>query len=295
MPCRDPKISVGNSFARATGALSLAALALALASCKQQAPERVANDVETQTPIASTAPATPVVSVPPPALTRGDLVSAAAQAASTYAGGEIPATPDPLVGRSFAVRLPFGCGAPAPVEASKKPDGSGIPEWSWGPERKTIQLHMMPSDWTGSAMLVRAGAADKWEAVEGFWIPRPWLASEGCPAVQVGPVQTGAAPASPQTLGLAAVFEVGGSRLGRRNGRAYEHTIRAKDDAPLVPPEGGFRMLLEGRIASFPSRRAIECHAASPDQRPVCIVAVQLDRVAYENGDRSILSEWRTG
>lgn len=290
---RESKLSAGSSFASALVALSIATLALA--SCNEKASEPVADNLQTEAAPASTAPATPVVPVPPAALTRSDLVGAASEAASAYAEGKVPSTPDPLVGRKFAIRSPFGCGGPMPAEAVKSAEGDGLPRWSWGPEGKTIQLHMMPSDWTASAMLARAGASDQWEAVEGFWIPRPWLASEACPSVQSDPLQTGATPPSPQTVGLAAVYDVGGSRLGRRNGRAYEYTIRAKGDAPLAPPEGGFRMLLEGRVASFPSGRAIACRASGPDQRPVCIVAVQLDRVAYENGDGSTLSEWRPG
>ncbi|MCD2325474.1 hypothetical protein LQ953_15755 [Sphingomonas sp. IC-56] len=273
-------------------ALSLAALVLA--NCGRDAPDSVANNAQTEAPVATKAPVMPVALTPPQALTRGDLVSAAGQAASAYAEGKVPSAADPLVGRSFAVRLPFGCDGPAPAEAVAG-EGDGLATWTWGPDRTTIQLRMAPSNWAGSAMLAKAGTSDQWEAVEGFWTPRPWLASERCPAVQVDPSQTGVPPASPQTVGLAAVFEQGGSRLGRRNGRPYEHTLRAKGDAPLTPPEGGFRMLLEGRIASFPNGRAIECRASGPDQRPICIVAIQLDRVAYEDAGGSVLSEWRPG
>ena len=58
----------------------------------------------------------------------------------------------------------------------------------------------------------------------------------------------------------------------------------------------GYRVVLEGRFASFPDGRAIRCRAASIDQRPVCIAAVQLDRVAFEDGSSgTVLSEWRPG
>ncbi|MBU3077621.1 hypothetical protein [Sphingomonas quercus] len=239
-------------------------------------------------------PRAPALPVPPPPLTRGDLISAAGQAASAYAEGKPRSTADPLVARNFAVRLPFGCNGPSQaVDAGGQAEG--LAAWTWGPDHGSIQLRMTPGDWLGSAMLAGAGALDKWEAVEGFWIPRPWLASETCPAVRADPLQTDAPPASPQTVGLAAVFEVGSSRLARRNGRAYEYTIRAKGDAPLMPPQDGFRMLLEGRIAAFPSGQAIECRATGPDQRPVCIIAVKLDRVTYEDESGTTLSEWRAG
>jgi hypothetical protein len=289
---REPKLIVGYRVAVAVAALSLAASALT--GCNRKSPDPTATNVQTETPTTPKEPVAAVVPAPLPALTRGDLVSAAGQAASAFAEGKAPSTADPLVGRSFAVRVAFGCSGPAAGEA-RAGEGNGLAAWTWGPDRKTIQLRMTPSNWTGSAMLAKAGASEKWEAVEGFWIPRPWLASETCPVVKADPLQTGASPASPQTVGLAAAFEAGGSRLGRRNGRAYEHSVRMKGDTPLTPSESGFRMLLEGRVASFPSGRAIECSAPGPDQRPVCIIAIQLDRVAYEDANGSTLSEWRSG
>jgi hypothetical protein len=287
-----PNCIIGRRDAVVAAALSLAVLALT--GCNRKAPDPVATDVQTETPTTTSEPAAPAVPAPRPVLTRGDLVSAAGQAASAFAEGKAPSTADPLVGRSFAVRVPFGCHGPIPAGGSQA-EGDGLAAWTWGPDRKSIELRMTPSEWTGSAMLAKAGAPEKWEAVEGFWIPRPWLASETCPAVKADPLQTGASPASPQTVGLAAAFEAGGSRLGRRNGRAYEHSVRMKGDTPLTPSESGFRMLLEGRVASFPSGRAIECSAPGPDQRPVCIIAIQLDRVAYEDANGSTLSEWHPG
>lgn len=292
MLSRELRFIADHRAAAATTVLSFAALLLV--SCDRQAPDQAPTNVQTEAPTVRREPAAAAVPVPLPALTRGDLVSAAGQAASAYAEGKPPSTADPLVGRAFAVRIPFGCNGPASAEAAEG-ENDGLAGWSWGPDRKTLRLRMAPSDWTASAMLAKAGASDKWEAVEGFWVPRPWLASESCPAVRSDPLQTGAHPSSPQTVGLAAVFEAGGSRLGRRNGRAYEYTIRAKDDEPLTSPEAGFRILLEGRLRSFPSGRSIECTAAGPDQRPICIIAVQLDRVAFEDGNSSTLSEWRPG
>jgi hypothetical protein len=278
--------------AAATAVLSLAALLLV--SCDRKAPDQAPANVQTEAPTVRREPAAAAVPVPLPALTRGDLVSAAGRAASAYAEGKPLPTADPLVGRAFTVRIPFGCNGPASAEAAAGED-DGLAGWTWGPDRKTLRLRMAPGDWTTSAMLAKAGASDDWEAVEGFWVPRPWLASESCPAVRSDPLETGAHPSSSQTVGLAAAFEAGGSRVGRRNGRAYEYTVRAKGDEALASPEAGFRMVLEGRLTSFPSGRSIECTAAGPDQRPICIVAIRLDRVAFEDGKGSILSEWRPG
>lgn len=289
---RDPVPNAGCAAARLAAAVLLAGTLLA--GCDRKAPEPAPAKLQTETPTTPAPPKVPAVPAPLPALSRGDLVSAAGQAASAYAEGEAPRADDPLGGRSFAVRVPFGCSGPTRAEASID-DRNGLAGWSWGPNRKTIQLSMTPGDWTASAMLAKTGAADKWEAIEGFWVPRPWLASEACPVVQADPLQTGAIATSPQTVGLAAVFEKGGSRIGRRSGRAYEFTVRAEGPEPLAPPETGYRMLLTGRITAFPSGRAIECRAPGPDQRPVCIIAVQIDRVAYEDASGKTLSEWRPG
>ena len=187
------------------------------------------------------------------------------------------------------MRVPFGCKGPKPA-GDEEP---GIGHWSWGADRKTIRLSMQPAEWKNAAMFAQAGADQTWEAVEGFWIPRPWLTSEGCPAVRTDPLRTDATT-SPQTAGLAAVFDTGGSRIGRREGRAYRFTVRPDGDGPIAEPTAGYRLLLEGRVAAFPSGGAIDCRASGPDERPVCVVATRLDRVVFETPDGAVLAEWRT-
>ena len=252
--------------------------------------------VETEAPAQNPAPTPVLASKPVSDLTRGELVSAAGQAASAYARGQVPTEVDPLVGRGFSVRIAFGCSGPSgAVEGAA---GDGVARWSWGPDQKTIQLSLTPADWTGSDLTVQPGtatSAPRWEAVEGFWVPRPWLAAETCPGVSSDPLQTAQALASPQTVGIAAVFEAGGSRIGRRNGKAYTFMVRAQGDQPMTAPTGGYRLLLEGRVVGFPGGRAIRCRAPGPDQRPVCIAAVQLDKVAFEDAAGATLSEWRPG
>jgi hypothetical protein len=121
------------------------------------------------------------------------------------------------------------------------------------------------------------------------------MTSDGCPTVRGDPLQTGNVGGTPQTVGLAAIFEAGGSRVGRRNGRAYSFTVRPEGDAPLKSPTQGYRLILEGRVASYPDGRAIRCAAAGPAQRPVCVIATKLDRVAFEDAEGKMLSEWRPG
>lgn len=264
-----------------------AAAGLLAAACQREA-EPAAPPPEPSAP-ADSLPAAPVG---PAALDRRELLSAINQAASDYATGAEAASASPLAGRQFDIRLAFGCeGAEAsPAEGV----GDGLARWSWGPERKNINLSLTPGDWTRSALIAGTGQ-DQWEAVEGFWVARPWMAADGCPSIRVDPLTSGPAAPSPQTVGLAAVFETGSSRIGRRNGRAYAHTIRQAGDAPLVALDAGYRVRLEGRIAAFPDGRAIRCRAANPNQRPVCVAAVQLDRVAFETPTGVALSEWRPG
>jgi hypothetical protein len=266
--------------------VAAAATGLLLQSC-----EREPAPAPPKTPAEAPAPA-PLQVTPEPPLDRASLLAAVSQAASAYAAGETASGPDPLVRRTFDVTLPFGCqGAEEP---SAENAGDGTARWSWGPDRKTIRLGLTPGDWTRSALIAGADPVS-WEAVEGFWISKPWMMAQGCPAVRPDPLAGGPAAASPETVGLAAVFEEGGSRLGRRNGRAYAYTVRGAGETAPASPQDGYRLRLQGRITAFPDGRAIRCRAANPRQRPVCIAAVQLDRVAFQTAAGETLSEWRPG
>ena len=274
-------------------AMALSIVTLMLAQCDRASDHQAASPPgkapEAQKPVIPPSPH------PVAALSRAELVAAAAQAASAYAQGMTSTGTDPLVGRSFAVRIPFGCSGPSVAGEGAE---NGLAGWSWGPDQKTIEIRLTPGDWTTSALMPQSGeaagsAAQAWETVEGFWVPRPWLGAEACPKVPGDPLQTLSAT-SPQTLGIAAVFQSGGSRIGRRNGRAYSFTIRGQGDQPVSPPAEGYRLILEGRIVGFPNGRAVRCLASGPDQRPVCVVATQLDKVAFEDAAGGVLSVWQS-
>ena len=267
-------------------AVALAATALLLAGCER--------DEAATPPPSPTAPrpAEPAAApaAPAPTLDRAGLLQAMDVAASAYAAGRPPEVS--LAGRRFIIRQAFGCAGETPPPMEAEP-ASGLASWSWGPRRESLRLVLAPGDWTDSQRL--ADGADNWEAAEGFWLARPWLRADGCPGVTGDPIASGPVVSSPQSVGLAAVFETDGSRLGRRNGRAYAFTVRGEGDQPPAAPVGGYRLVLEGRMAAFADGRAIRCQAASAEQRPVCIGAAQLDRVAFETADGATLSEWRTG
>ncbi len=275
---------------RPVAVLTTAAAALFLAQCDRDRPE----PVDAEPVAADPTPAGVPNIVVPTTLTRASLLAATSRAASAYAAGERIEGADALVGRRFSIRVPFGCNGPQPTAAESA--GDGLARWSWGPENRTIQLSLTPGDWLNTVLIAGAAGQSDWEAVEGFWIPRPWLTTGDCSTVRADPLQSGDGSPSPQTVGLAAVFAANDSRVGRRNGRAYAFTIRPTGDTPLTAPAGGYRVVLEGRLASFPDGRAIRCRASNPDQRPVCIAAMRLDRVAFTNADGSVLlSEWRPG
>jgi len=275
------------NVARPVAVLTIVAAALLLAQCDRNRPEPIDAEPVAADPVP--APGVPALTT----LNRADLLAATSRAASAYAAGEQMEGADALVGRQFSIRIPFGCNGPRPTQAEAA--GDGLARWSWGPENQTIQLSLTPGDWLNTALIAGTSESD-WEAVEGFWVPRPWLTAGDCSTVRADPLQSGAGAPTPQTVGLAAVFGADDSRVGRRNGRAYAFTIRPTGDTPLAAPTGGYRVVLEGRLAGFPDGRAIRCRASNPDQRPVCIAAMRLDRVGFTNADGSVLlSEWRPG
>ncbi|WP_313009064.1 hypothetical protein [Brevundimonas vesicularis] len=261
----------------------LVALALSLvvlAGCQREPQPAPAPDKKSETP--------PVVTVAPaPVLDRAGLLQAMDVAASAFAAGREVGGAS-LAGRRFVVRQAFGCGEPGDA-AEAAADGQATV--AWAKDGQSLKFSLAPADWLRSGLIGNDDSS--LEAAEGFWLARPWLRTEACPAIAPG--ASASSQASPQTSGLAAVFKPNGARTGRRNGRAYQFTLRGEHGQPPVPSAQGYRLVLEGRMTTFADGRAIHCRAAAPDQRPVCIGAAQFDRVAFEDADGQTLSEWRDG
>lgn len=253
-----------------------AAAFLALAACDRQ----VATP-----PIPAPTPAAPPPTPLQPLVDRSELLRALDTAASAFAAGQSNDGAD-LVGRRFTVRQAFGCAGPAPTGAARP---AGLASWTWGPGNRTIELTLQPADWTAELAPSQGEAA---EAVEGFWLARPWMRTDACPDV-AAPSPAAAEPAR-QTAGLASVFEQGGSRVGRRDGRAFSHTLRG-EDGPLAAPTSGYRLVIEGRFTAFSGGSAVRCRAGGPDERPVCLAAATIDHVLFETAEGQQLSEWRPG
>ncbi|WP_409018563.1 hypothetical protein [Brevundimonas vesicularis] len=272
-------------------ALAAAACLMTAACQRQQAPAAPAPEAVTPDP--------PVVIVaPPPVMNRAALLEAVAQAASDYAEGRSGtdvAAENSLGGRRFLIRQAFGCQVPVDPAQTPVTDGTGSLTRAEG--EQDLKLTLTPIDWTPA--LATAKGTDAWEAAEGFWLSWPWLRAETCPRPPVeltSDYETAPAPmrATPPSVGLAAVFETNSSRLDRRKGRAYEFILRGEGQAAAVPDPGGYRVVMEGRLATFGDGRAIRCRASGPDERPVCVAAVRLERVAFETATGQTLSEWRS-
>lgn len=250
-------------------------LALALAACSPR--EQPAPAPEPK------APAAPAIPAPPAPLSRAELLDVVAEAAgASAAGAEYPEAARRLDGRRFALRLPFGC---------QGPTTGGEPRLGYivDAKRGTLRLTARPEVWT-EAGWARAlvGGADV-ESIEGFWVSRPWTTAETCPPL---PAVSSPIPPSPETVGLAQAFAEGGSRLLRRGDRPYETTLKLPDGQP--PAWGGFRLVLEGRVTAGADGRTAACLSEHPDRRPVCLVRVELDRVAFEDATGANLAEWRS-
>jgi hypothetical protein len=280
--------------------------AAATAACQQ---EQAANR-SSENAVASP----PIVARPDPALDRAALLAAVAQAASASAAGtQLPDALRALDGRQFEVRVRFGCRGPS------EPSGDEWLAWSFDPETRTVRVRARPTI-NRDDPLVAGMAGEELEAVEGFWIPRPWLLQALCPATAAisGPSELqepgdaqrngvapaaekgtdGAQPAEPlpaaQRVGIAQFFTSADPRTRRRDDRPYEavHTLRA--DQPVGSQ--GFNLVLSGRLRAVPGRRVIECSAAGPDTPPDCIVSVQFQRVWIEQPEtREVIAEWGSG
>lgn len=239
-------------------------------------------------PVAQEALKQRAIPAPPPPLARADLLALAAQAADAAASGApAPEGVSAAAGRRFVLRLPFGCAGPA--------TGSGAAlSFSHDAAKGVLKLRAQPVAW---------GADDWWpgappagiEAIEGFWVPRPWSSAESC--VGGATMPPGAEPLTlpGQTLAIAQFLAPGSPRHMLREGRALEADIRVPPD--FTAPTSGFRLRLTGRIGRVPGGEALRCiQPAGSEQRPICVIAAAFDDAAIENSETGeTLTSWAIG
>lgn len=232
-------------------------------------------------------PPPPALPAPTPPLSRRDLIDAANLAAADYAAAASTSEDSkPLAERRFALRLPFGCDGP------QVSGGASQAHFEFDPAKRTIKLVARPGDWTTLPMIQGADQAGSIEKVEGFWLPRPWSYAESCPPKRDTAVPAAPTPVASPSLGLARLYEKDGSRLLRRDGRAYELVRKIpEDDASSQTMT--YQLVLEGRVAEFSTGQPIRCWSETAEHRPICLIAVEFDRVAFEDSAGKVLAEWR--
>ena len=161
----------------------------------------------------------------------------------------------------------------------------------------------------------------KIEAVDGFWIPRPWILSDACPVdlATTETVSEGTPPADEKgkagdnkaaddatannetesalpapTVGIAHFYTSRDPRTGRRNGQPYRITKRVTETERPAPQS--LRLVLRGRLGMVPGGKVIQCSVPRGEERPRCMISATFDRVRFENVDGSILyAEWGGG
>ena len=245
-------------------------------------PRDDANKAAPEPPVEVVKHKSDAIPLPAPPLDRAALLGAVAQAASAHAAGiDDPQAQAVLDGRRFAIKLRFGCGGPA-GEAS-----SDALRWRVKSD-ESLEITATP-DLSLEAPELAGALTQTVEAVEGFWIPHPWLLSNACPALRQS---SEAHPVVPEhSVGIAQYYTPEGSRTERRSGRAYVSIAPAEPGEPL--PQNGFVLLLEGRLQAWPGGPPIHCSSTSAAARPSCIVSVRLDRVAFTRpGDGAVIDEW---
>jgi len=251
----------------------------------------------------------PDVAHPAPPLDRAALLSAVAVAASAAASGsDALAAQRHLDGAIFELRIRFGCNGPSKALRS---DPLG---WDFDETKRRARVRAMPTIDIEDERLRMIGAPG-FEAVEGFWIPRPWMLEASCPVAAVQAPTDGqpdddaaatgkgdlpaivdlAPPDVAPHIGIAQFFTSTDSRTRRRASRAYEASKVIQADKAIS--SSGWNLVLSGRLKSLEGRGVISCSTAKgPDQPPDCVISADFDTVWIENpetGER--LGEWGGG
>jgi hypothetical protein len=219
-------------------------------------------------------------------LARADLIGIANAAADAASSGQaLPRSVSGVDAQRFEIYLPFGCEGPAPE------DSNAPLRWRYDADTSSLRIFVKPVSWDPEEWLREspaAGGEDKSaaasEAIEGFWISRPWSSRETCEpgAASTAPRGIDAVTLPGQTLGLAQIFTSEDSRNARRDGKPYESVLRLKQNDFQV--DEGLRVRLRGRITQFPDGATVRCRQpAGQELRPVCLVAVTFDDLSIDN------------
>lgn len=272
--------------------IALAGIGL-MSGCKQQQPTAPEIDITAS----ESAPKTVTLPIAEAPLDRQAILLAASQAASNYALGQDDVEPQKqLDGKRFAIRLRFGCEGPVAK-------ASGARSWTFDEGRRAISFKVM-LDIEAANLPVAVPPASPVEAIEGFWIERPWMLKAGCPSAasssvaaraesssaETHPLAKSAAPVSSNEqpaaalphgqVGVAQFFLDTEARTHRRANRAYEATKFLPEGA--VPSPNGYDVVIVGRLWRLTDGRVIACSSNGAAAAPSCFVSVQIDTVSIE-------------
>jgi hypothetical protein len=269
--------------------------AVLLSSCQPTQPEAQERD----SPVTNVASERPPFLVPEPALDREALLLAVVRAASAHASAkEDIESQRVLDGKRFDLRIRFGCSPDQMME--------GALGWHLDEERRTVRLHARPEITLQDPLVGTIGDAT-FEAVEGFWLHRPWMLTAACPALNAPPAiqqqpaqqkrgseqQSVGAPPDP-LVGIAQFYGEDDSRTQRRLQRPYEaREVLAKGESPSAM---GYDLILSGRLRRLPDGRVIACASRGTLEPPACIISAEFGRVRLERPDtKEVLAQWGDG
>jgi hypothetical protein len=292
-------------IARQTLAAAVAAGLFATAGCGNG--NNQANQAANTANAAKQQTVPKIIPVPEPPMNREQLLIATLRAASDFAAGtDDSKLQGSLSGKKFELRIRFGCEGPS--------KDSGAPYgWTFNEKTSALKVRATPA-LSPRDPTVKAIAGQAFETVEGFWLRRPWLLAPVCPQKPEPAPETteqgataethgvkpenSAKPAvpessPPQIVGIAQFFTDTGPRTMRRSGRPYEATEKL-DTAQ--PPQGGFDLVLTGKLIALPNGRVIACTRPETGERPACLISVEFGKVAIERADtREQLAQWGSG
>lgn len=275
------RLQFGRRNLRAASLLLVALLSACEAQKPVKAPE-ASNALVTANEADAVDPIPPPILPPPVApLGRAELLAAVRRAADAAAsGGTLPEANKELVGRSFEIRLPFGCAGNGSIGAWA--------EAGHDAQRGVLRISARPPLSGDHPLLREVATGQPFDRAEGYWVERPWTNSEACPPGSGG---TGAGQAAVRpTLAIAQFFAPDAPRTLQRGGRPY--TATQKFDAHQGTQDG-YHLALAGRTAAFPDGQPIRCHVDDAAVPPACVINANFTRIAFERAsDRTVLAEW---
>ena len=266
---------------------------LLLAACKAGGEDNRASAAPVENDVATAA--VPPVTEPP--IDREALLLAVIRAASVAASGQPDSNAQRMLdGKLFELAIRFGCGqAPAERQALG---------WRVDADSRTLRLSARPDVAADDPLVAAIVERGGFEAVEGFWVARPWLLTDTCPVAPAPePAETEpgkAAEAAPtpapapaaQRVGIVQFFSPSDPRTGRRSGRPYQSVVQLAEGE--APPANGLNLILSGRLRALPGGKVIACAAVAQDRPPDCLVSAEVDRVRMERPEGGApLAEWR--